>query len=566
MLQCGNQHSSVFFLQWQSIGCRGRLAVRILGPSPVPSGYTHARNDQQARPPASFRGGAAVRRWLKILLGLLVLAAVAVAVVAWLLAGADQREPSRVAYGKYCAACHGDALQGTDHGPALVGAPLQRGDSVEAMMSAILEAHPGQDLAAWKASISSQSIKALALYLGERRRAWPTTAESYALAVEAQQVDSRYHRFRVERFANLAGRPYSMAPLPDGRILVAEKSRGLSIVDRRGVQGALIAGTPQVYSPVITLRGAPVTLGSLLDVELHPDYRDNGWIYLSHSHRCQLDCGSPWPVTMVRVVRGRIRDQQWIDQQVVWSVDPQYYTVVPDAVACGRLAFDGSGHMYVTVGGKAPYSNLHKLDTPYGKVHRVGEDGSVPADNPFYAPPEQREPGSTRHTVFSYGHRTSQGLAADPVSGAIWNTEMGPRGGDEINRIRAGGNYGWPLYTGGLDYSGEPVTIGEELGLDFPYEDTVAPVVDFTPAPALSSFTFYRGHRFPRWERDLLIGSLKARSLYRVRIRDGRELERETLATGTGRIRDVEVGADGLVYIAVEQGDSGLLLRLVPVD
>jgi glucose/arabinose dehydrogenase len=239
---------------------------------------------------------------------------------------------------------------------------------------------------------------------------------------------------------------------------------------------------------------------------------------------------------------------------------------VPDAVACGRLTFDKSGHVYVTVGGKAPYSNLHKLDTPYGKIHRVADDGTVPEDNPFYVAPGAREASSSRHTVYSYGHRTAQGLAADPATGAIWSTEMGPRGGDEVNRIIAGGNYGWPLYTGGLDYDGRPVTIGTDLGLDFAYEDTVPPVVDFTPAPAISSFTFHQGDRFPGWTNDLLVGSLKARTLYRLRIRDGEMTELEKLVTGLGRIRDVEMGADGLVYIAIEHGDNGSLVRLVPVE
>ena len=505
-----------------------------------------------------------MRWWLKILLGSVVLLVLVAAVGAWFFSTTDEREPSKVAFAEHCAACHGSTLEGGAEGPALIGKALVRGDSVDALMASIIDAHPGQDVEGWRQSISSESIKALALYVSERRRQWPTTSESYFLGIEDQVVDSQYHRFRVERITGLKARPYSIAPLPDGSILVSEKSRGLSIVDTGGVQGELITGTPQVWAPIATIGGAQATLGSLLDVELHPEYTDNGWIYLSHTHRCQLDCGSPWPVTMVRVVRGKIVEGQWVDQQIIWSVDPVYYTVVPDAVACGRLAFDHDGHVFVTVGGKAPYSNLHRLDTPYGKVHRVREDGSVPEDNPFYAPPAEREDGSTRHTVYSYGHRTSQGLAADPLTGAIWNTEMGPRGGDEVNHISAGGNYGWPLYTGGLDYSGEPITIGEDLGLDYAWEDTVPPVVDFTPAPAVSNFTFHHGDRFPGWERDLLIGSLKARTLYRVRIRDGREVERETLATDVGRIRDVEMGADGLVYIAVEHGENGSLLRLVP--
>ena len=433
-------------------------------------------------------------------------------------------------------------------------------------MASIVEGHPGQDIDTWRDAISSESIKALALYVAERRRDWPSTSSSYFLDVEEQVVDSQHHRFRVERVTELLSRPYSIAPLPDGRILVSEKSRGLSIVDAEGVQGELITGTPKVWGPIATVRGAQASLGSLLDVELHPAYEDNDWVYLSHTHRCQLDCGSPWPVTMVRVLRGRIKEGQWVDEEIIWSVDPVYYTVVPDGVACGRLAFDNGGHVYVTVGGKAPYSNLHKLDTPYGKVHRVRDDGTVPEDNPLFLPESERQAGSTRHTVYSYGHRTAQGLAAQPGSGAIYNTEMGPRGGDEVNLIQSGGNYGWPLYTGGIDYSGEPITIGQELGLDFPYEDTVPPVVDFTPAPALSNFAFHQGDRFPGWDNDLLIGSLKARTLYRVRLRDGVEVEREALATNVGRIRDVEMGPDGLVYIAVEHGDNGSLLRLVPVD
>ncbi|TGD76207.1 hypothetical protein E4634_01285 [Mangrovimicrobium sediminis] len=504
--------------------------------------------------------------WLKLLIGLALLLALIAGGATWYLSTSDQREPSKLAFAEHCADCHGDGLQGTSAGPDLVSGALAHGDTVPQLMASIVERHPGSDVADWRESISSESIKALALYVAERRRAWPSTSDSYFLDVEEQVVSSQYHRFRVEKVAELVARPYAIAPLPDGRILVAEKSRGLSMVTPDGVQGEPIAGSPEVWAPIATVRGSQLTLGSLLDVELHPAFADNGWIYLSHTHRCQLDCGSPWPVSMVRVLRGRLRDGQWVDEELIWSVDPDYYTVVPDAVACGRLAFDNAGHVYVTVGGKAPYSNLHKLDTPYGKVHRVRDDGTVPEDNPFYLPESERQEGSTRHTVYSYGHRTAQGLAAAPGGQAIWNTEMGPRGGDEVNRIEAGGNYGWPLYTGGIDYSGEPVTIGEDLGLDFAYEDTVPPVVEFTPAPAISSFTFHRGEQFPGWENDMLIGSLKARTLYRVRLRDGVEVEREALATNLGRIRDVEMGADGLVYLAVEHGDNGSLLRLVPTS
>ena len=141
---------------------------------------------------------------------------------------------------------------------------------------------------------------------------------------------------------------------------------------------------------------------------------------------------------------------------------------MPDGVAGGRLAFDANADLYITVGGKATYDNLHVLDTPYGKIHRVHDDGRIPTDNPFWKPENKLSETSTRNTVYSYGHRTTQGLSADPQTGLIWSSEMGPRGGDEINRIVAGGNYGWPLYTNGLDYDAEPISIGKDLGLDFP--------------------------------------------------------------------------------------------------
>ena len=304
--------------------------------------------------------------------------------------------------------------------------------------------------------------------------------------------------------------------------------------------------------------------GQFLDVALHPQYEDNGWIYLSFTDRCPFNCGSPIPQTMVKVIRGRIKGGNWVDEETIWSVDRDYYTVVPDGVAGGRLAFDKAGHLYITVGGKAAYGNLHIMDTPYGKIHRVREDGAVPEDNPFWVPADQREDSSTRHTVWSYGHRTTQGLEAHPLNGEIWSTEMGPRGGDEVNLISKGGNYGWPLYTNGLDYDSTEVSIGKDLGLEFPESATVAPIVDFTPAPAISNLTIHHGQRFPGWRNDLLVGSLKAMAIYRLRIEDGVLIEKETLAKELGRIRDVAMGADGLVYIAVEHGDVGSILRLVP--
>lgn len=499
-----------------------------------------------------------------VLASLIALSVIAACWAYWYITTRDAREFSRVTFNAHCASCHGVDLRGGDGGPNLLGGQLQYGDDVPSLVQSIeggIAAH--NDLSVPE-NRDNTSTKALALLISETRQAFPTTQDSYFHVFEAQRVESTHHDFHIAKYSDLESRPYSIEPLPDGRLLVAEKVRGLSIVDSRGHQGALIKDAPIAHGALLSVGGVYVGWGQLLDIELHPDYADNGWIYLSYTERCGLGCGVALPQTMVKVVRGRIENGAWRDQETIWSVHQDYYTIVPDNVASGRLAFDQQGHVFVTVGGKAPYKHLHDMDTPYGKIHRVRDDGTVPPDNPFWTSADQRPASSTRHTVWSFGHRTAQGLTANPGTGDIWNSEMGPRGGDEVNLIVGGGNYGWPLYTNGLDYDSNNVQIGKDLGLQFPVEDTVLPVVDFTPAPALSNLTFYDGETFTQWKNDILIGSLKAMTVYRLRIQDGALEEMETLVRNIGRVRDIEVGADGLVYIAIEHGDTGSIVRLYP--
>ena len=457
-------------------------------------------------------------------------------------------------------------MEGTEQGPALVGQELEHGDSLEQLMTVIAKGVSGTSSHDWESKLSPQQIKLMAIYISEQRQKFPTTSTSYTMEPQkSRTIKSEHHDFRLDRVAKLESRPYSIAPMPDGKILVAEKVRGLSLVDQEGNQSSLITGTPDLWGLKIGFGGGWFNLGTVLDVELHPNYTENGWIYLSHTDQCSWMCGWMVPGTMARVVRGRIKDGKWVDQEVIWSVHTDHYTPVPDAVAAGRLAFDRQGYLYISIGGKNFYGKLHDLNTLFGKIHRVRDDGTVPEDNPFWVAPEERPQASTIHTVWSYGHRTGQGLDGHPANGQIWNTEMGPRGGDEINHIMGGENYGWPLYTNGLDYSGEEVTIGKDLGLDYPIEDTVLPVVDFTPAPAVSNFTFHNGTQFSEWNNDLLVGTLKASTLHRVRIEAGKEVEQEKIVTDFGRIRDVAMGLDGYVYVALEHNETGSIWRLVPI-
>ena len=375
-------------------------------------------------------------------------------------------------------------------------------------------------------------------------------------------VESELHDFRIEIVATgLDPLPFSIAPLPDGRILLTEKKRGLSIISPDGEQSELIAGTPETLSSTILIATLEYGVGWMMDVAIHSGYERNGWIYLHHGHVCS-DCDSALgPRTMNRLVRERITDGAWVDEEVIWRAVADTYTRTPELAAGGRIAFDDAGHVFLSVGlkGDADYHGIQDLSLPYGKIHRVHDDGRIPSDNPFVGVPGALE------TTWTYGHRSPQGLEFNRTTGELWGTEMGPQGGDEVNRLLPGRNYGWPLYSKGLDYDGTPVEYHQELGITFDLADIEQPVVNLTPSPAVSSFTIYDGDAFPRWGGHLFVGTLKARELYRIEVDGDTLVHRETVLDQLARIRDVETGPDGAVYLLLEHASGGQIVRLVPV-
>lgn len=479
-------------------------------------------------------------------------------------------DPFAEGYKDNCAACHGANMEGTPQGVPLAGAPLRHGDSVDAMAKSIADGFPQGRMPAFSTSMDAVKIKRLATWIGETRGklSYADFKIGTTPDVPAETLRSERASFRVEVVATgLTSLPYSIAPLPDGTWLLSEKTGGLRIISGDGRQSDPIRGTPQTFNDGFQVPGVLLVygMGYLLDAAPHPEYAKNGWIYLAFTERCS-DCNaasrkSKQPASMVKLVRGRIRNGEWVDQQVVWKTDIENYTSMPDMAAGGRVAFDGRGHVFLTIGikGGSEFAGIQDLSLPYGKVLRLKEDGSIPEDNPFVgragALPE----------IWTYGHRSPEGLEFDRRSGRLWETEMGQRGGDEVNLLRAGRNYGWPLTSKGLRYEGLPVDYGKELGISFNLKDIEQPRVDLTPAPAVSSFVVYDGKPFSKWRGDLLVGSLKATELYRMEVKGERVVKRETLLSGLGRIRDVAVGNDGLVYLLLEHQGGGRMLRLVPV-
>ncbi len=496
----------------------------------------------------------------KFLYGFLILVTLIIVGILVVL-NVDPFDPFEPLYSENCAGCHGTDMMGVENsGPALVGSVLTGGDSVTEISRSITLGAPGKGMPAWSDELFEEDIRALAIYIAERRvdRLFTDFKVDASLTLPKGVVKSEKENFTVELVTDrLDPLPFSIAPLPDGRILVSEKMKGLRIVSQNGEISELIRDTPEVHDDnfeLILVWG----WGWMLDVELHPDYENNGWIYIHHTERC-TDCVLP-PRSMNRVVRGRIREGRWVDEEEIWAPGEQYYSFIPDVAAGGRLAFDESGYLYISVGikGRSNFHDIQDLSTPYGKIHRVHDDGRVPKDNPFV------EFELAYPTTWSYGHRSPQGLEFDPYSGELWSTEMGPRGGDELNLLLPGRNYGWPLYSKGLDYDGTPIEYGKQLGIEFDLNDIEQPVVDLTPGPAVSSFTLYRGNKFPHWENSFLVGSLRATELYRIVLENNRYVRSEVLLTKLARIRDVEVGFDGLVYLLLEHADGGQIIRLVP--
>jgi glucose/arabinose dehydrogenase len=502
--------------------------------------------------------------------GTVVMLSMTVAVTVYPTTPKAQPAPFVVTYQQSCSVCHGEDLEGAAQGTPLVGAELRHGGSIVEISKSIAEGFPQTGMPKWSETLDATQIQRLAIFISEKRSGLAYTDFKIGAppVIPEGSINSEEHAFRIETvIAGLDPLPYSIAPLPDGRILLTEKTRGLSIVSRRGEQSELIRGTPQAYDDGFEVPGILLVFGQgyLLDVAPHPRYAENGWIYLAYTDRCS-DCSAASrqtkrPVSMNALVRGRIKDGAWVDQETIWRTDIETYTAMPDMAAGGRIAFDDQRHVFMSIGikGGSEFAGIQDLSLPFGKILRMNDDGSVPKDNPFVDAPNALK------TIWTYGHRSPQGLEFNRETKQLWGTEMGQRGGDEVNLLRPGKNYGWPLYSKGLKYDGTPVDYGKGLGLEFDLKDIEQPVVDLTPSPAVSSFVFYQGSAFPKWRGDMLVGTLKATELYRMVVEGDRVVHRETLLNGLGRIRDIASGSDGLVYLLVEHASDARVLKLVPV-
>lgn len=359
-----------------------------------------------------------------------------------------------------------------------------------------------------------------------------SAAESGKKTITSEQAS-----FKVERVAGGLFHPWGMAFLPDGSILITERVGRLRIF-KNGQLSSPLEGVPDAFVD---------QQGGLLDVALHPQFADNALIYLSYAAHDRTDKDLPG----IHVARARLGDSGFNDYQVILLSNTKVWN---GSNFGSRLVFDRDGHLYITVGDRGFQDDAQDLGSHGGKVLRLNDDGGIPDSNPFVG----RSDAAAE--IFSYGHRNPQGMTLHPETGRVWTHEHGPQGGDEVNVIDAGVNYGWPVITHGENYDGHPINDGlrEKEGM-------AQPVHYWAPSIAPSGMAFYQGDAFPEWQGDLFVGALKAKVLVRLEMEGEKVVgeERISLVPGRGRIRDVAVDEKGFVYILIDSPNAGLF-RLVP--
>ena len=353
--------------------------------------------------------------------------------------------------------------------------------------------------------------------------------------VTAEDVyQSQEHSFKLVKITGKLERPWGMAFLPNSNMLVTERVGRLRIIKQGELDPKPISGLPKnIYA---------AGQGGLLDVALHPDFKNNRLVYISYA-------GRDGNVAGTEVARGRLNGNALENLEVLFVVEPKTKGKLHYG---SRLTFATDGTLYITTGDR--YSYLHEAQDPsnhLGSIIRINDDGSIPKNNPFV------NHKKFKPEVYSYGHRNAQGITMRPLDQSIWSHEHGPKGGDEVNKLKGGANYGWPAITYGIDYSGAIISDKTHApGME-------QPVIYWDPSIAPCGMSFYQGDKFPNWQDNLFVGALVKQHLRRLEMRGDEVISEEILLEGFARIRDVRTSPDGYLYILTDE-NNGKLFRLEP--
>ncbi len=359
--------------------------------------------------------------------------------------------------------------------------------------------------------------------------------ESYGWDTSVEKSDKE--SFIVENFIDGFEIPWGMCFLPNEDLLVSDRNGTLWQIKKDGKSKKKISGIPKVK-----YKGQ----GGLLDVQIHPNFVNNNLVYICFSDFLPKDKNK----SFTSIVRAELKNNKLINVKTIYKADDKFYT--KSNVHYGsRLAFDNNNYLYFSIGDRGNRNQAQLLTTPNGKIHRLNDDGSIPEDNPFVDKPDAQK------SIWTYGNRNPQGLVIDKKTSSIFSAEHGPRGGDELNVIEKGKNYGWPEITYGINYIGTKITkYTHKEGME-------QPITHWTPSIAVCGIDFYDNNIFTNWQNNLFVTSLKFENLYRLEIENGKVIEKELIYSTGSRVRDVETGPDGFIYVAIE--DPGRIIRLRPI-
>jgi aldose sugar dehydrogenase len=433
-------------------------------------------------------------------------------------------------YVNYCGSCHGEKMD------AFVDRKWKHGKSTNSIFRSIKNGIENDGMPAYRQTFSKEEIKGLVAYIKDGI----ANREKYDFKddrLTTNIVKTDDYTIRLDTVVYGIEVPWGMAFLKDGSLLYTERKGTLTLLkpDKTKTE---IKGVPPVKN-----KGQ----GGLLDVELHPGFEQNNIIYLSYSKQKNEDgkeLGTT-AVIMAKLIANELMDVKEIFEATPYVEANHHYG--------SRLEFDNKGYLYISVGDRGN-QNEHPqfLTNACGKIHRIKDDGSVPDDNPFVA-----TPGAIK-TIYSYGQRNPQGLAFNPADNKLWENEHGPRGGDEINIIEPGHNYGWPTISYGINYNG--TTFTNKTAMD----SMDQPIVYWLPSIGPSGMVFVKGNRYPAWQGNIMSGSLRFKYLQRSVVQGNKIIKEEPILKKVGRLRDVQMGQDGYLYIATE--NPGAIYKLVPVQ
>lgn len=474
------------------------------------------------------------------------------AVIAGLIAGlapvaAAQRTDEL--WSQQCASCHGQDGGGDDNAKTLLDERWETDGSVRQLFEAVRTGHASINLAGGYPQMSDERAWAMVNFVMELRE---RDRRDRILPPDgwAKPVNSVHHAYRFEDVLKDGVQiPWSVDFLPDGRMLVTERAGRLRVLDvATGKLSGAVKGTPAVRHD---------GQGGLMDVAVHPNFADNGWIYLSFNDPGENRTG------MTKIVRGKLEGSgdglTWASQEVIFEAKREHYLGGGLHFGC-RIVFH-DGHVFFPIGERGRGEHAQDLGRPNGKVHRLRDDGSVPADNPFVNTP------GAYPSIWSFGNRNPQGLVIDRATGLLWETEHAPRGGDEFNLIERGKNYGWPEISFGINYNGtefrQPWPERSEA-LKGSVSDVGMPMMLWMPSIGACGLDIGRGGAFPEWQGDFFAGGLSGANVDRIRVRDGKVVEREEIVRDQGRVRDVVTGPDGSIYVVTNGPDR--VFRVVPAE